>query len=389
MKRFVVAVGLFLFITLGFSQQFIADYSVAKEEVLRSIPQQYIDYARDNYKIVYWHTSHGTHVYRGLCGLPDYKTGDDILYAITNNNTTSGKLDFHDIYGKDLSVQETTFDDITRTYLDDPVNANINVVMWSWCDITGHDPANNYLPLMQDLIDEYGEGGSKIGSGDGQRVVPVKFIFMTGHAVANANTGDGKPKDQAAIITDYCNTNNYLCLDYYSIDSHDMNDKQWDDVSDDAVSALYLADGGTTNNFYKDFQNLNSIGNGYYENKNAPGGFVIFGAHNSQHITSNRKAYAMWWILARMAGWDGVPTKVSAEPSEPVEIGFNQKLKQLTVKEDIPAGSVCRVYNLTGSLCLEQKVNSSSISLANLHRGLYIVSLSTSKVYTTKKIMIR
>ncbi len=32
----------------------------------------------------------------------------------------------------------------------------------------------------------------------------------------------------------------------------------------------------------------------------------MFGAHNSQHITANRKAYAMWWILARIAGWDGI-----------------------------------------------------------------------------------
>ena len=43
-----------------------------------------------------------------------------------------------------------------------------------------------------------------------------------------------------------------------------------------------------------------------YADPDAPkGGSVTYGAHNSQHITANRKAYAMWYILARIAGWDG------------------------------------------------------------------------------------
>ena len=67
---------------------YIADYTVAKEGILRSIPQMYIDSARALLHVAYQHTSHGTHVTYGLFGLQDYKAGDDILFCVTNNNPT-------------------------------------------------------------------------------------------------------------------------------------------------------------------------------------------------------------------------------------------------------------------------------------------------------------
>ena len=290
------------------NQSTIADYSVAKELVLRSIPKEYIDKARTTLHIAYQHTSHGTHVSRGLFGLPDYKNGDDALFDITNNAPESGKLDFHDYaissYAApgetaiDLSADETGFIQATRNFLDDDANDDINVVMWSWCNIAGHDVATNYLPGMDVLISEYGEGGSKIGTGAGKRLQAVTFIFMTGHANQGDNVGDGKPKDQADLILNYCRENKFYCLDYYGIDTHDMEGNYWEDAGDDGNSA-------TGGNFYADFQNSHSLGTDYYENRSSPGGSVTYGAHNSQHITANRKAFAMWYLLARIAGWDG------------------------------------------------------------------------------------
>ena len=63
--------------------------------------------------------------------------------------------------------------------------------MWSWCNIAGHDVEGNYLPGMQTLINEYSVGGSKIGSGAGQREHAVTFIFMTGHPNKDDNVGSG------------------------------------------------------------------------------------------------------------------------------------------------------------------------------------------------------
>ena len=162
--------------------------------------------------------------------------------------------------GSDLSRNETAFIQATRNFLDDDANDDINVVMWSWCNIAGHFPATNYLPGMDALISEYGEGGTKIGSGAGKRQHSVTFIFMTGHANLEKNTGDGNPKNQAELIINHCKAKQHFCLDYYNIDTHDMDGNYWEDAGDNGDSEAY---GG---NFYLDWQNSHDLGIDWFEN---------------------------------------------------------------------------------------------------------------------------
>ena len=295
-------------IVISGSTTVIANDSVAFEAVLRSIPDEYINEARQKLHVAFQHTSHGTQVTRGLFGLPDFKAGDEAKFAVTRNDPENDKLDIRDnpieYYAEpgadatDLSDDETAFIQATRHYLDDPDNEEINVVMWAWCDIDYRDVEGNYLPGMQTLINEYGAGGSKIGSGNGQRENSVAFIFMTSHAYRNDNVGDGKAKNQADLIINYCMEYNFYCLDFFGIDTHDMDGNYWEDAGEDGNSPT----GGI---FYLDWQNSHELGTAYYENKSSPGSSVKYGGHNTQHITANRKAYAMWYLLARIVGWDG------------------------------------------------------------------------------------
>lgn len=398
MKKLTPLVIILVLSTPLVSQSYIADYKVAKEEVLRSIPLEYINQARTKFKIAYQHTSHGTHVTFGMFGLQDYKTGDENLFAISRNEVVAGKLTLYDYaleaYAEpgedatDLSgAKESAFIQATRNFLDDPLNSEVNVVMWSWCNISGHDVAGVYLPGMQTLIDEYGVGGTKIGQGAGQRVHAVHFIFMTGHANDDGNLGDLEPAAQAALINDYCNQRGYMCLDYYSIDTHCMADNYWDDAGDDGNSYKYNNSAVAEGYFYHDWQDANVLGINYYENKTRPNGNVGFGEHTTQHITANRKAYAMWWILARLAGWNNATTAVSEVTRDNLLL-FSAVDRMLMADETLVGTSSLSIYNLAGSLVYEQPINSSRLTIGDLCHGVYIALVNGTQGTFTQKIVI-
>lgn len=383
-----------LFITVNslYSQQYIADHTVAKESVLRSIPNQYIALAREKYKIAYQHTSHGTHVAYGMFGLPDYKSGDDTLFAISNGGTSEpGKLHFMDCYSapsnrclknygesgvdaSDLSRNETAFIQATRNFLDASVNSDVNVIMWSWCSIRDHKVSENYLPGMDSLIAEYSEGGTNPRAS----INPVTFIFFTGHAESRGNVGSGRPADQAKLITDHCVANNYYCLDYFGIDAHDMEDNYYEDASDNGTSNDY---GGS---FYGDWQSANNLGEAWYENKTTPGGSVGFGSHTTQHITSNRKAYATWWILARMAGWSGEDTDISIQKASlinkttPISKLLIQE-NNITITFNSKSSIKAAIVSLSGkTIRTHSSINKKEwiLSTSNFSNGTYLLNVT-------------
>lgn len=86
-----------------------------------------------------------------------------------------------------------------------PAGAHINVIMWSWCSISGHD-AQRYVDNMEILVREY---------------PGVQFVFMTGHAQGQGE--DLSPNGvhyNNQLIRDHCRTHNRILFDFAEIEAY-------------------------------------------------------------------------------------------------------------------------------------------------------------------------
>jgi len=249
---------------------------------LDSIPQSWIDQAKQTLHIAYGHTSHGSQLADGMTGLVAWKGA---LYA-WNSGGTGGALDLRDFNGNfgNLGVaadlgnpNRTAWESATRAYL--VQNPAVNVIIWSWCGQVDGTQADIqlYLDLMDGLEDDYPN---------------VKFVYMTGHTDGAALTGNVPTRNKQ--IRDYCLANDKILYDFADIESYNPDGAYFGDkLVNDACDYDSNGDGTRDRNWAIDWQNAH------------PGEWYTCGSAHSQPLNANMKAYAAWWLWARLAGWDG------------------------------------------------------------------------------------
>ncbi|NIM20515.1 MAG: hypothetical protein GTO51_09840 [Candidatus Latescibacteria bacterium] len=245
---------------------------------LSLIPEQAIISAKTNLHIAYGHTSHGSQLITGMSGLIDFK---GVLYSF-NNGGTDSCLDVRDrpfSGASDLGYPDrTAWEAATRQYLD--ANPDINVIIWSWCgqvSPASEADINTYLTLMSGLEADYPD---------------VLFVYMTGHLDGTGLGGNLHLRNEQ--IRDYCRVNNKVLYDFADIETYDPDGTYFGDkIPNDNCD--YDTDGNGTRD-----------GNWAIEWQDAhPGEWYDCISAHSQPLNANLKAYAAWWLWARLAGWSG------------------------------------------------------------------------------------
>ena len=227
---------------------------------------------------MYGHTSHGSQITDGMTGLSHFSHApyESSLYA-WNDGGTNGALDLRDgkISGDLGSPDRKSWAERTRIYLN--ANRDVNVVLWSWCgqvSTAKESHINTYLFLMNKLETEYPD---------------VKFVYMTGHLDGTGVSGNLNIRNEQ--IRKFCRENNKILFDFADIESYDPDGKYYvDKGADDGCNY-----NRGSNNWAIDWQNSHRKGIDWYECSSA----------HTQPLNANQKAYAAWWLWARLAGWEG------------------------------------------------------------------------------------
>lgn len=260
---------------------------------ISEIPDYWINESIKNIKLHYAHTSHGGQLIAGLnllelsnsnysynqgsMSLPDDNTSLCIFDGQESDNYITP-----DEYWYGEEARNLTSDVLTN-------NPSIKYCMWSWC--TQMD--GNNAGYVQDYLDSMAilEAAHP----------DVTFIYMTGNAQAGGPYSPGSVAGgyqrylNNEIIRQHCRDNNKVLFDFGDIDA-------WCN--------------GTSNSFQYDHDN-----NAATPDVTVPCEHQYYNSSVSGqdgHTTNDNcrnKGRAVWWMLARLSGWQG--TETVPGPSDP------------------------------------------------------------------------
>ncbi len=227
---------------------------------ISAVPAQWIAQARSAFRIHYAHTSHGGQITAGLQRMQTSIPACAVEIGSSELPPASSSLRIFDGQEGETYITPdlywSTPEGIQRTNDVLAHNPSINLSLWCWCtQQDGNDSATTaqYLSAMSALEAAH---------------PAVTFVYMTG----NAQTVETNRQERNRQVRNFCIANNKILFDFEDLDC-----------------------------WYNGQQNVES---------GIPCEHPRYHGDEEAHTTyesCENKARAFWWMLARLAGWDGAP----------------------------------------------------------------------------------
>ena len=225
---------------------------------LSRVPMEWIEVVKAKIKLHYAHTSHGGQILEGMKEIA--KSDPRYSFAKKKNGlpVTTNSLAIFDGQENDTYISPGEYwaseagRRATQNVLDH--NPEINLSMWSWCcqqNQNSKQTVQKYLEAM-DAFERANPG--------------VIFIYMTGNAQGNSRNR----YDRNEQVRNYCKVNRKVLFDFADIDC-------WYDGRQHLVEGI-------------------PVEHPRFKGKEA--------AHTTRE-SCEMKGKAFWWMMARLAGWDG------------------------------------------------------------------------------------